>query len=150
MSQINFHYGLTANSTRTGATTGAIFGTNVGAQNGTLNQTIAAQGMANTVPDCDRKPDPLRYWITAIEKYVMLIGATDDQTCLIVYQSAKDLIQRYLSENAQCDWAQLRRELTARFSPVSDPQHVLTLFRGLKQTKNEGMSLYLEWLLNQI
>ena len=61
-----------------------------------------------------------------MEKYATLIGAGDARKKMIAFQSAlgdvSGVIQRYMIANPDGTWAQLKTQLAARFSDVTDTQ----------------------------
>ena len=76
----------------------------------------------------------------------MLTCANEDRKKLIAYQTSggavSGFIQRYMSVNAACTWAQLKQQLAVRFSDVTDPQMALPMLRRVKQKQGETIHNY--------
>ena len=55
---------------------------------------------------------------------------------------------RYLQNHPNNNWDQLKAELTARFSEITDSQHAFSLLRAVKQKPSESVQVYAERLLS--
>lgn len=58
-----------------------------------------------------------------------------------------NFLKRYLEANAAHTWAQVKTELSTRFSELTDSQHALMLLRKVKQKQEESIQVYAERLL---
>ncbi|XP_060575694.1 uncharacterized protein LOC132733112 [Ruditapes philippinarum] len=116
-----------------------------------LNNKIGTNGITQSIPHYEGDPKQFKEWLKEVEKYAVLVQANQDRTKLIAYQSCRgpvsDFIHRYLTAHPNNTWAQLRTELTNRFSEISDPQHALRLLRDIKQGRHESVQIYSERLL---
>ena len=125
---------------------------NLGEQMAGLSTTMGAQGVAKIITPFDGDGKNFKEWIKNIEKYSLLTRVPNDQVKMVAYQSSKgpvsDFLKRYLEANPQHTWLQVKTELTARFSEVTDPQHALMLLRKVKQRQGENVQVYAERLLN--
>ena len=53
-------------------------------------------------------------------------------------------IERYMNANPHNTWEKLKRQLTARFNDVTDPQFALSLLRKLMQKPGENIQVFAE------
>lgn len=117
-----------------------------------VSAAVGTQSIAQIVPAFSGNSKEFRAWIKAIEKYAMLTELGDDKKKLVAYQSSSgsvsDFIQRYLRENRNHTWEQLRTELSSRFAEITDPQHAFMLLRSVRQQPNENVQIYAERLLS--
>ena len=70
-------------------------------------------------------------------KYIPLEGGDDIQTKRLAYQTSRgavsDYIQRYMTENPNSSWADLKSELNVRFAEVNDSHHAFTMLHKARQ-----------------
>jgi len=116
-----------------------------------LTTAIGVQGVSNVIKTFKGDPKQFKEWVKSIEKYVLMVGTPQDKVNMVAFQSSEgpvsDFIQRYLAANPNHNWDQLKAELKARFSEVTDNQHALTLLKHVKQGKDENVQIYAERLL---
>ena len=116
-----------------------------------LTTAIGVQGVAQVIKKFKGDPKEYKDWVKAIEKYVLMSQIHRDRTKIVAFQSSEgpvsDFIQRYLTDNPAHNWDQLKAELRARFSEVTDPQHALYLLKHVKQNKDENVQVFAERLL---
>ena len=116
-----------------------------------VSVAVGTQGIAQIVFPFDGDSKNFKTWIKSIEKFSLLTGLNDERKKLVAYQSShntvSDFIQRYLKDNANSTWDQLKTELTARFAEITDPQHAFMLLRSVKQRQGENVQLFAERLL---
>ena len=81
-----------------------------------------------------------------------LLNTPNEKKHLMAFQSAtgavSGFIERYMNANPHNTWEQLKRQLTAHFSDVSDPQFALSLLRKLKQKQGENIQVFAERILS--
>ena len=53
-----------------------------------------------------------------------------------------DFIGRYTTAHSPTEWAELKKELTAYFGEVTDPQQALSMLRRTRQKHTEGVQVY--------
>lgn len=113
-----------------------------------LNQQL---GVSHSISRFDGDPNKFREWMKEIEKYAIISQASSDKIKKIAYQASSgavsDYIQRYLINNAEATWQQLKADLTMRFGDVTDPQHALRMLRDVRQKKGENVQCYAERML---
>lgn len=125
---------------------------NVGDQMSGLSTTIGAQGVAKVVKSFDGNAKEFKDWIKNIEKYSILTRVPSDQVKMVAYQSSKgpvsDFLKRHLAANEGQAWADIKKELTARFAEVTDTQYALSLLRKVRQKPQETIQVYAERLMS--
>ena len=63
-------------------------------------------------------------------------------------EAVSGFIQRYMSVNEACTWAQLKQQLAVSFSDVTDPQMALSMLRSVKQKQGETIHYYIDRILS--
>ena len=58
-----------------------------------------------------------------------------------------DFVTRWVTDNREAPWADLKKELSIRFGEVIDMQHAFTLLRQLKQKPEENVQIYAQRLI---
>ena len=117
--------------------------------------TITKQGaqtlIGQVTPVYNGSPKEFKAWIKNVEKAAHLTQATPNTIPLIAYQSSagpvSDFIARYMKENLAIEWEVLKRELTSRFSDVSDAQYAFSMLRSIRQKPDENVQLFAERIL---
>ncbi|XP_060082374.1 uncharacterized protein LOC132561689 [Ylistrum balloti] len=124
---------------------------NLTAQLTGLTSAINTQGIAGAVDSYEGDPKKFKEWVGSIEKYASLTGIAADRIKLVAYQASKgpvgDFVKRYVEENPQGTWAELKAELASRFSEITDPQHAFVLLRKAKQKSDDSVQIFAEKLL---
>ena len=73
-----------------------------------------------------------------------MIELQADKVKLVAYKtsagSVSDFIERYLTNNPNNTWNQLKTELTMRFAEISDSDQALKILREIKQRKMRLLS----------
>ena len=117
-----------------------------------VSSALTTQGIAANIPKFDGNPKFFREWVKSIDKYAVLLNAPNEKKHLMAFQSAtgavSGFIERYMNANPHNTWEQLKRQLTARFSDVTDPQFALSLLRKLKQKQGENIQVFAERILS--
>lgn len=117
-----------------------------------VSQALTTQGISSVVARFDGNPKNFREWIKSIEKYAILVNVPDARKMLIAYQSSggavSGFIQRYMQANPNNTWAQMKTQLSVRFSDVTDSQMALSLLRQVKQKTGETIQNYAERILS--
>ena len=117
-----------------------------------VSSALTTQGIAANIPKFDGNPKFFRDWVKAIDKYAVLLNAPDDRKQLMAFQSAtgavSGFIERYMNAHPHNTWDQLKRQLSTRFSDVTDPQFALSLLRKLKQKPGENIQVFAERILS--
>ena len=79
-----------------------------------------------------------------------MAGGDDIQTKRLAYQTSRgavsDYIQRYMSDNPNSSWADLKSELNVRFVEVNDSHHAFTMLHKARQSKHEKVQIDAERL----
>ena len=113
-----------------------------------VSSALTTQGIAANIPKFDGNPKLFREWVKSIDKYSVLLNAHNEKKHLMAFQSAtgavSGLIERYMNANPHNTSEQLKRQLTACFSDVTDPQFALQLLRKLKQRQGENIQVFAE------
>ena len=116
-----------------------------------VSSALTTQGIAANIPKFDGNPKFYRDWVKAIDKYAILLHFQDDRKKLMAFQSSSGavsgFIERYMTANPQNTWEQLKRQLSVRFSEVTDPQHALSLLRKIRQKPGENIQVFAERIL---
>ena len=93
-------------------------------------------------------PRKFREWIKQIEKYAFMTELDAAKVKLIAYKTSagpvSDFIQRYITNNPNNSWNQLKAELTMRFAEISDSDQALKMLREIKQHRDENVQCYAE------
>ena len=117
---------------------------------GALTTTVGAQGVGNEIDVYSGEPKGFKDWNKSIEKYALLTNADGAKTKCITYQASKgavsDFIHRYITANPNHTWAQVKNELSARFSEIQDSQHAFTILRQTRQKPHETVQVFAERL----
>ena len=125
---------------------------NVRAELANVSNALAAQGISSIVSRFDGNAKNFREWIKSIEKYSMLTGVDDARRKLIAYQTSggavSGFIERYMTQNPNHNWGQMKAQLAVRFSDVTDGQMALSLLRQCKQKGGESIHNYAERILS--
>ena len=70
-----------------------------------------------------------------------MAGGDDIQTKRLAYQTNRgavsDYIQRYMTENPNSSWADLKSDPNVRFAEVNDSHHAFTMLCNARPLKNE-------------
>lgn len=97
-------------------------------------------------------PHKFREWIKQIEKYAFMTELDAAMVKLIAYKISvgpvSDFIQRYITNNPNNTWNQLKGELTMRTAEISDSDQALKMLREIKQQQDENVQCYAERLLS--
>lgn len=111
---------------------------------------LGCQGAANTIKSFEGVLKLYHDWIREIEKYKLMVFASDQDCVMIAYQTSRGpvtgFIQRYREEHPGVNWVTLKQELAKRFSEIPDKQLALTLLRQIKQKLGENIYVYVERL----
>ena len=125
---------------------------NLAMQMAGLSTVIGAQGVAQIIAPFDGDPKKFKNWIKALEKYAVLTNMARERIKTVAFQSSmgcvSDFIQRYMGDNVDATWDQMKIELSARFAEVTDSAHALMLLRKVKQRVDENVQIYAERLLS--
>ena len=97
-------------------------------------------------------PRKFREWVEQIEKYAFMTELQADKIKLVAYKTSAGpisyFIERYITNNPNNTWNQLKAELTMRFAEISDSDQALKMLREIKQKKDENVQCYAERLLS--
>ena len=125
---------------------------NVRAKFANVSNALAAQGLSSIVSRFDDNAKNFREWIKSIEKYSMITGVDDACRKLIAYQTSggavSGFIERYMTQNPNHNWGQMKAQLALRFSDVTDGQITLLFLRQCKQKVVESIHNYAETILS--
>ena len=116
-----------------------------------LERTLHQNSLALHITSYDgTDPSLCRHWIDEIEKWAYNSQAVDEDKKNALFITAKktvsDFIQRYIDENPDCTWLDLRKEVLSNFANISDAAHALDELHNVKQEKDESLSVFLERL----
>ena len=104
-----------------------------------VSSALTTQGIAAKIPKFDGNPKFFREWVKSIDKYAVLLNAPNEKKHLMAFQSATGAVSGFIERYM---WEQLKRQLTARFSDVTDPTFALSLLRKLKQKQGENIQVF--------
>ena len=123
----------------------------VNSQLSRISSMLGVQGISQIIQPFSGEPSEFRNWVKSIEKYAASVNLDNSKISLIAYQGSNgyiaEFIHRYLNRPNPGDWPALKKELSARFAEISDPQHALALLKQIRQHKNEGIPVFAERLL---
>ena len=98
------------------------------------------------------KASEFKSWISAIEKHAFLYNCDDNKRKLVAYQSSSgavsDYIRRFLETRNKDTFNDLKKELSQRFSDVSDKAQAFSMLGKTRQRPGEGVQIYAERLLD--
>ena len=133
------------------------------AQGNPIQVNIDVQRLADAITDrndlfmliptrYEGDPRKFREWVKQIEKYAFMAELQADKVKLVAYKTSagpvSDFIERYITNNPNNTWNQLKAELTMRFAEISDSDQALKMLREIKQKKDENVQCYAERLLS--
>ena len=125
---------------------------NLATQMAGVSTAVGAQGVAQLIKSFEGDPKQYKEWIKSVEKYAVLTGLDNNRIKLVAYQASRGAVsgflQRYLRDNVNATWDQVKTELASRFAEVTDPQHALMLLRNIRQKMAENVQVYAERLLS--
>lgn len=117
-----------------------------------VSSTLASQGVKNVVPIYDGQPKNFREWVKAVEKYRTVMSLEEDQCKMLAYQTSRGavscFIARWMADNPADSWENMKKEMSRRFSDVTDPNLALTLLRQMRQKVGENVQIYAERLMS--
>ena len=126
-------------------------------QNQQLSQLAGISGILgkthceNAISKFTGETKKFRNWVKSIEKHVKIMAKHEDEAVGIAYQASEglvsDFIGRYTTAHSPTVWADLKKELTAYFGEVTDPQQALSMLRRTRQKHTEGVQVYAERML---
>ena len=100
------------------------------------------------------EPENFMQWLQSIEKIQRLLDANPAFTMRAALQTSQgfvtEFIQRFIDENPQGQWEQLKNELKVRFNLTLDPMSALLRIRNMKQNKWHSFQMYGEELLSLV
>ena len=90
-----------------------------------VSSALTTKGIAANIPKFDGNPKNLQY--------AVLLNVHNEKKHLMAFQSStgavSGFIERYMNANPHNTSEQLMRQLTARFSDMTDPHFALSLLR---------------------
>ena len=120
----------------------------LGQEIGGLSSVIKTQGVFQDISPFSGEQKFYKNWIKSIDKHATLNDLGDDQIKKVAYQTSRnavsDFLERYLSEHPRASWANVKAELSARFSDISDKQHAFLLLHQIRQKRDENVPVYAE------
>jgi len=115
-----------------------------------ISAKMTSQTVSGIVPIFDGKPNEFRDWTRSIEKHIFISGLPANDAKSIAYQRSKGLVSDFIGRQIQVhlSWADLKRQLAARFGEVSDPHCAFALLQKCRQKKEENVGLFAERLFS--
>lgn len=124
---------------------------NLAVEMGNVSTALGAQGVNQIVLPFEGEPKKFKEWVKSIEKYAVLTNLDDNKVKRVAHQASRgpvsDFIKRYSEANPQATWANMKTELSTRFSEITDAQHAFMLLRKVHQKPGETVQVYAERLL---
>lgn len=124
---------------------------NLAVEMGHVSTALGAQGVSQIVPPFEGEAKRFKEWVKSIEKYARLMELDDARIKRVAYQSSRgpvsDFINRYSEGLPGATWAQMKAELSSRFSEITDAQHAFLLLRKVHQKAGETVQVYAERLM---
>ena len=114
----------------------------------TISDQLTSQNVTNEVKSYDGEQSRFKEWINDLEKYSLMNNFGDAQKIRAALQTSNgivsDFVFRWQSETNEESktWETLRKELTSRFSLVSDARHAKNMMRRIKQKNDESITAY--------
>lgn len=116
-----------------------------------VSNILGCQGVVQLIKPFDGNPKEYREWIRNIEKYRVMMSVNHEDCKILAHQSAKGAVgaflQRYLADNNGVTWVELKKEMSKRFSDVTDQNVAFTMLRQVRQ-KGDNVQLYVEKILS--
>ena len=117
-----------------------------------LPDTLSATSALGQLPKFSGKNQDFDDWIRELERHFLVFDCNDVKKKRIVFQTATgsvcEFLKRYLPDNQQLTYEQLKDELKLRYGEVIDTQHALKLLRSVKQKQGESIATYGERILS--
>ena len=124
----------------------------LGQEIGGLSSVIKTQGVFQDISPFFGDQKFYKSWIKSIDKHATLNNLDEDHIKKVAYQTSRDAVsdflERYLAEHQDASWNQVKAELSARFSAISDKQHAFLLLHQIRQKKDENVPVYAERVYN--
>ena len=115
-----------------------------------LNVSISTQSLASFVNKYEGEPKEFKGWIRSVEKYSLLNNLDDRRKINTAFLSSKgpvsDYIFRWTADTPAGNqtWDRLKRDLTLRFSLVTDAEHANSLLKKIKQGPHGSVQMFAE------
>lgn len=122
---------------------------------GKLSLNISLQGISEQITPFSGNSKSYHKWIKSIEKLVLLYNSElDSNECIrVALHSSKstvsDFISRFLQNNRETNWQNLKNELAARFSESLDFNTKIAILRKLKQRHEQSFQVFGEVILGK-
>ena len=111
-----------------------------------VSNVLELQGVKTIVPTYDGKPENFRGWVENVEKYNALTNVNQNNCKKVAFQTSQGpcsgFIRRYMSDNPDCSWDQMKTELSKRFSDVADGSLALRMLYQIRQNPGENVQSY--------
>ena len=124
----------------------------LGQEIGGLSSVIKTQGVFQDISPFFGDQKFYKSWIKSIDKHATLNNLDEDHIKKVAYQTSRnavsDFLERYLAEHQEASWNQVKAELSARFSDISDKQHAFLLLHQIRQKRDENVPVYAERVYN--
>ena len=117
-----------------------------------LATAIANQGVGTLIENFNGDALKFKEWLRQIDKYALMNNLDDAKQIKIAFMTSKGAVSDYIFrwqkeiEAERNTWENLKHDLTARFSAITDANHAHALLRQIKQKHNEPVTLYSERL----
>ena len=119
---------------------------NMARQLGEVAQILRTQPASQGIKKFSGRREEFQDWLDAIVGGTLLIGGSDRDKITIAFETSSGLvakfIARFLDENRDATWEDLKTQLSLRFAAIKDRDHTLTLLQKCKQTKGESVPLF--------
>lgn len=116
-----------------------------------LTDKLGRVGLSGTIAPFNGIPSQLNSWIKSIDKSAVINDFSDANKVQIAFQystgKVSDFIQRFLDQNNNATWAELRRELESRFGEIKNQQSKFAELTRIRQNPGENVQLFAERLL---
>lgn len=117
-----------------------------------VSNVLELQSVKKLVPTYDGKPEHFREWVENIEKYNALTNLNQNNCKKIAFQTSQGpcsgFIRRYIGDNPDCSWDEIKNELSKRFSDVAHGSLALRMLYQIKQNPGENVQSYAERILS--
>lgn len=117
-----------------------------------ITDKLGNLGLNDLVPVFEGDSAKFKDWIKSIEKCAVVNNLPEVKNKLLAYRFStgvvSDFLHRYLSDNPNSTWTQMKAELGQRFGEVRDTYLQFAMLRNIKQKRGENIQNFAERVIS--